>query len=253
MTDPQIPRARASHSRGLITLVVDTSDSIAQIGALDGLNQSLRKWGDDMREDANLRRIGQIAMVTFGYGGVRTIDGSGTTAAAPADPFVDVARFNPRDLAAGGYSPMLEGIERGIEIIYDGVRALDRQNLLLAWRPTLCLISDGAPTDFHGRSTSRLAEVTQRIRAEEAAHNLVFFAIGVPGADEQALRTLAGPDGYYPLAQVNFMQALQLVSASSDRVRTMAGGSSAGEIKRELRQDVEEDEQSRHWLLGIKK
>src|SRR4051794_4758721 len=233
MTSPQIPRVRAAHNRGLITLVVDTSASIAQIGALDGLNRSLRQWGDEMRRDDTLVRIGQIALVTFGHGGVRTVDGSGATTAEPADPFVDVSRFNPGDLRADGYSPMLEGIERGIDIIYDGVRAMDRQNLLLAWRPVLCLISDGAPTDFHGRPTGRLPEVAERIRAEERAHNLVFLAIGVPGADDEALRTLAGHDGYYSLAQVNFMQALRLVSASADRVRSMAGAGSAADIKRE--------------------
>src|SRR5947207_15787951 len=112
MTYPRIPRVRASHSRALITLVVDTSESIAQIGALGGLNHALREWGGLLRADTNLARIGQIAMVTFGYGGVRTVDGSGGTTAEPADPFVDVTRFNPADLRADGYSPMLEGIER---------------------------------------------------------------------------------------------------------------------------------------------
>ncbi|RZT17505.1 uncharacterized protein YegL [Kribbella sp. VKM Ac-2569] len=247
MSDSQIPAARASHSRALITLVVDTSDSIRQIGALDRLNQSLRRWGDDMRKDANLRRISQIAIVTFGFEGVRTIDASGATTGAPADPFVDLDRFSPRDLSAGHFSPMLEGIERGMEIIRDGADALERQNLLLAWRPILCLVSDGAPTDFEGRPTRRLGEVAQRIRAEEAAHNLVFFAIGVPGADDRALRTLAGANGYYPLAEVNFMHALELVSASN-RINAAAGIGSAAEIKNELRQEV--DEQYASWLGG---
>jgi uncharacterized protein YegL len=231
-------------------MVVDTSASIARIGALAGLNHSLRAWGDEMRRDAHLQRTGQVALVTFGHQGVQVVDGSGAGTEEPAEPFVDVSRFHPRDLQAGGFSPMLEGIERGIDIIYDGVRALDRQNLLLAWRPVLCVISDGAPTDYQGRPTGRLAEVSQRIRTEEAARNLVFFAIGVPGADDHALRTLAGADGYYPLAQVNFMQALGLVSASTDRVKTMAGTGSAAQIKSEVRQDVEEDAQSRAWLFG---
>ncbi|WP_328322877.1 VWA domain-containing protein [Kribbella sp. NBC_00382] len=235
----------------MITLVVDTSDSIAQIGALDGLNSSLRDWGDEMRKDANLQRIGQVAVVTFGPD-VRTIDGSGASLSTPADPFVDVARFNPRELSTGGFSPMLEGIERGIDVIRDGARALDRQNLLLAWRPTLCLISDGAPTRIDGSPTNRLREVTQRLRAEEDAHNLVFFAIGVPGADDQALRTLAGPDGYYRLAEVNFMHALKLLSASVVPNRSTSGNS-AEEIKRDARQDVEQNPGYRDWLVGAEK
>ncbi|MFI5906475.1 VWA domain-containing protein [Dactylosporangium sp. NPDC051541] len=251
MTAPWTPPApRSAHNRALITLVIDTSASIGEIGALDGLNQSLRAWGNDMRADANLQRTAQIALVTFGHGGVRTVDASGATTAEPPDPFVDVARFNPAALQSGGYSPMLEGIERGIEIVYAGAESLDRQNLLLAWRPILCLISDGAPTDFQGRPTGRLAEVTRRIRQEEAGHNLIFLAIGVPGADDEALRTLAGPDGYYPLAQVNFMQALTLVSNSSPRLKAMAGTGSAEEIKREFRRDVEADDESRSWLMG---
>jgi uncharacterized protein YegL len=250
MTASPIPPARTSHSRGLITLIVDTSDSIAQIGALARLNQALRDWGDEMRKDDHLRRVGQVAVVTFGHDGVRTVDGTGATMAEPVDPFVDVDRFRPGDLGASGYSPMLEAIERGIDIIYDGVRRLDRQNLLLAWRPVLCLISDGAPTDFSGRPTDRLPEVARRIRDEEAARNLVFFAIGVPGADDAALRTLAGTDGYYSLAQVNFMQALRLVSASANRVKTMAGRDSAAEIKQEFRQDVKDDAEAFDWLTG---
>lgn len=244
MTASVIPRPRPAKSRLLIALVLDASGSMARSGAIHALNDALVGWADELRKDPEIRRIGRVAIVSFGHGGVRTM-GSGH-----ADPFVDVADFRPPRLNAEltDYSPMFEGVETGISLIRAERAALRRNGLALAFRPLLCLVTDGAPTDLNGGPTHRLPEVRERLRTEERDHNLVFSAIGVDGADHGTLRSLAEVGGYYKLARADFIQALTLITASADHVTTIGSDASAVDIHRTFRESVVRNAEMRDWL-----
>src|SRR5437763_11712486 len=112
MTTPW-PPVQQAHSRLLIALVVDTSASMSRDGAIDTLNRALRDWREDLHADSHLRRIGEIALITFG-GTVAVVDPSGRGRDPVSEPFVPVSDFNPPLLRAAGYTPMVAGIKRAL-------------------------------------------------------------------------------------------------------------------------------------------
>jgi uncharacterized protein YegL len=214
-----LPAPQPAKSRLLITLVVDTSYSMAQSGGITELNNALRAWREELQRDANISRIGEIAMVTFGNGHVLTVDASGRTPGRPREPFVPVRSFNPPELTAGGVTPMVEALRFAFEMVAARKQQLRAEGVLLANRPLIYLLTDGAPTDEQGNRSERWRDLAPVIRQHEAGKHLLFFAIGVSGADQDVLRGLA-PESNFQVDGVQFGQVLRLVSSSIDSVAT---------------------------------
>lgn len=209
---------QSAKSRLLITLVVDTSSSMANSGGIGQLNSALQNWRGELATNEYLSQTGEICLISFGEGGVRRVDPSGQARSMLADPYVPIRDFNPPALSAGGVTPMVEGLQLAFSTVAEKKQRLRDAGLPLAHRPLIYLITDGAPTDERGRLTQGWRTLVPVIRQQEAGKHLLFFALGVRGAAEDVLRGLA-PESTHLLDTLEFSRVLQFVSTSIEAVR----------------------------------
>jgi uncharacterized protein YegL len=253
MTQPQagidaLPVQSVS-SRILITLVVDTSSSMSTSGRITELNQALQNWRRELLADPYVAQAGEISLVTFGKDHVVAVDPSGRIAGQATEPFVPVADFSPPTLQAGGVTPMVEGLQYAMEITAARRQQLRSSGIALANRPLIYLLTDGVPTDAEGRRSDRWRDLAPVIRQQESGKHLLFFAIGVTGAEREVLQGLA-PDSYYDLGNVSFAQVLRLVSASIDSVAEGSRTGSAADAYAEVKERLDKSERIRAFLQG---
>src|SRR5438445_10254920 len=88
-------------------LLLDTSGSMRG-EPIDALNRGLQAFQKEMSQDDLAKLRVEVAIVSFGDGGVQTIQ-----------DFVTAARFQAPTLRAGGNTPMGEAINRGLDMLRD--------------------------------------------------------------------------------------------------------------------------------------
>jgi uncharacterized protein YegL len=155
-------------------LLLDISGSMS--GApIAALNEGLRAFAADISSDPLASQRVEVAIITFGNGGVRTEQG-----------FLTAGDFEPPTLKAGHSTPMGEAILRGLEMV-DHRKADYKSNGIAYYRPWVFLITDGEPTD-------EWREAAAAVRAVEQANGLAFFAVGTKGANMDILRQIAVRD-----------------------------------------------------------
>ncbi|WP_433363840.1 vWA domain-containing protein [Actinoplanes sp. CA-142083] len=246
MTVDALP-VRQARNRTLITLVLDTSSSMRQTGAIDELNDALRKWCEELRGNDSLQMSGEIAMITFGKDHVRAIDPSGRIGGNTPRPYVPLRDFDPPRLEADGVTPMVEAIQYALEVLSVRRNELTSEGVGLAYRPMLHLITDGVPTDPHGNRTDRWRDVAAMLRQHEAGKHLLFFALGVRGADQEVLTGLA-PKAWYLLEDTDFSKVLRLVSTSIGSAQAESRDAPADVIYDHFQRDNRKNEEMRRWL-----
>lgn len=103
-------------------LLLDTSASMS--GApIDALNQGLKAFQQDLQEDGLAKRRVEIAIVTFGSGGVQTMQ-----------DFITAGEFTAPTLVEGGDTPMGAAIQTGLDLVRDR-KAVYKQNGVVYYRP----------------------------------------------------------------------------------------------------------------------
>jgi uncharacterized protein YegL len=254
MANVSFPALQSSSRRLLITLVVDTSQSMREDDAIGQLNRALSgQWRDELRMVPGLARIGEIALISFGANGVTTLDPSGGGAAgnernAPADAFVPLADFSPRALSADGPTPMVDGIRLALDLIGERRKALSEKGIGLAYRPVVFLLTDGAPSDDDGLPCLRWRELVPELRRLEHEKSLLFFAFGVRNADMQVLRTLA-PDSAFPIDGTDFSLVLRRILDSIERAM-QTRNENAQEVYLEVQEKDQRNRDLTQWFLN---
>jgi uncharacterized protein YegL len=125
-----------------------------------------------MADSMSLKRI-ELSVVSFGPVTVQT-------------EFQTADLFIPPTLKADGMTPMGQAIEKGIELIQQRKEKY-RENGISYYRPWMFLITDGAPTD-HWQNAANL------IKDAESNKSLMFFAVGVHGANMEILKQISVRD-----------------------------------------------------------
>ncbi|HEY0023418.1 MAG TPA: VWA domain-containing protein [Longimicrobium sp.] len=201
-----------------IVLVLDTSESMGHGKGklpIDSLNEALRGWAKELRE-SEVSGFGEIAIVTFGNGGVQlhNLQRTGTPANF-RNAFVPVSTFTPPVLRASGVTPMVEALRQVLKLVRDRKDELREDGVEIRFRPLVWMISDGEPTNAEGESTTEWRALCPELRAAEQSRHCLFFAIGVgSGVNQAVLRQLA-PESTYLVGQtVPFIEILKLVSTS---------------------------------------
>ena len=152
-----------------VVLLLDTSHSMA--GAkIEALNEGLVHFHEELAADRLAMKRVEVALVTFG-----PVEDHGD--------FVTADRFQPPRLTAGGNTPM------GAAILAAADKLRARKDHYRAggvdfYRPWIFLVTDGAPTDS-------VAEARRRVVEGEMRKEFMFFAVGVEGADMDALGALS--------------------------------------------------------------
>ncbi len=175
-------------------LLLDTSYSMD--GApIEALNQGLQVFQSDVTQDALAKRRVEVAIVTFGNGGVQLVQ-----------DFVTAGQFQPPHLTAGGGTPMGEALNLSIDILRNRKKSY-QNNGIDYYRPWIFIITDGAPTD-------QWQTAVQRVRSEEDAKAFLVFPIGVAGADMNMLSQLSAQRSPLMLKELQFIEFFKWLSKS---------------------------------------
>jgi uncharacterized protein YegL len=248
MTVDSLP-VRQARNRTLIIMLLDTSSSMRQTGAIEELNTALRNWAEELRGNDFLMSSGEIAMITFGRGHVVAVDPRGQVAGQAARPFAPIREFNPPRLEAEGVTPMVEAIQYALQVLSTRKSELMQEGVGLAYRPMIYLLTDGVPTDEQGRPTDRWQDVAPLLRQHEAGKHLLFFGMGVRGADPAVLNGLA-PQANYVLHDTNFTEVLRLVSTSIGSAQAESREAPADQIYQHFQEDNAKNAAMRDWLTN---
>ncbi|MFC4501670.1 MULTISPECIES: vWA domain-containing protein [Streptomyces] len=199
-----------------LVLCLDTSMSMAN-APIDMLNKALQEWVLQLRSDINLTNSVEVALVTFGGRQVCTWQGT-TVLADPADPgaFVPAHSFGAPHLQASGVTLMTDALRTAVQLVTARKTVL-REAGHLYYRPQICLITDGQPTDSQGQPTDDWRRIVPLLADQQQKKKFRLFAIGVGGITprgEEVLRAIA-PKYYARLQGFPFRQVLQMMSASA--------------------------------------
>lgn len=211
----QIEFAENPEPRCAVVLLLDTSGSM-QGQPIAELNEGLREFDKTLKGDRLASLRVEVAVVTFG-GTVRAIDvRGGGEAEIPFDanqPFVTVDNFQPPVLEADGETPMGDAVRRALTLLRER-KDIYKQNGIDYFRPWIFLITDGKPTDTGWESAA------DQVKQEEARKGVLFYAVGVEGADMQTLARFSDSDQRPPLKLkgLAFRELFQWLSKSLSAV-----------------------------------
>ena len=181
-------------------LLLDTSGSMK--GApLDALNAGLKTYKQDLGKDALASKRVEVAVVTF------------NSEVTVVQDFVTADQFNPPTLTAQGLTHMGSGINMALDLV-QARKILYRANGVAYYRPWIFLITDGAP---QGEPDDVVAQAALRIREDEAASRIAFFAVGVENADMDRLSKIV-VRAPVKLIGLNFVEMFVWLSASMQRI-----------------------------------
>lgn len=192
-----------------LVLCLDTSESM-QGEPIELLNRALRDWVEELRNDTNLAHAVDVAVVTFGRGGVTTWRGPEPLSGQDTDPFVSARAFRAPTLQADDLTPMGEALERVLELV-DRRKVRMRQDGVHHARPQICLLTDGWPSDEWKHLPDRLAEDARFRRYR-------LFAVGIGNIGEQGRNVLKAfaPVFNAELEDFRIRELLEFMSASAD-------------------------------------
>lgn len=156
-----------------VILLLDTSRSMT--GApIQELNRGMEIFKNEVLADTQASLSVEVAIVAFG----KSVN--------LAQDFVTIDEFTPPVLRADGLTPMGEAITYALDLL-EKRKNTYRANGIQYYRPWVFMITDGAPTD-------NWDEASQRLLDAETENKLLFFSVGVEGADMDTLRHISPPN-----------------------------------------------------------
>lgn len=223
--------------RHILVLCLDTSSSM-EGAPIASLNDALSRWAADLHRDVRINSTIEIAIVTFGAGGVRAWRGRQVVEGGVAEAFVRSSEFQPPTLTARGTTPLTAAVELATSLAVarkDQLRAAGHQY----YRPLICVITDGVPTDDQGTPTDdwqRLLPMLARAR-EERAFGLWALAVGPEGSEVGPVLAALAPGTSVMLAAFPFAATLQELSLS---IVAVAGGADADLLDQRMHEQFKE-------------
>ena len=155
-----------------VVLLLDTSRSMTG-DPLRELIRGLEVFKTEVKKDTQASLSVEVAIIEFG----KTVQ--------LVQDFTIMDDFQPPSLQADGLTPVGKALDYALRLLEDR-KAAYRENGIQYYRPWVFLITDGAPTD-------EWEFAAQRVHQAEAENKLLFFAVGVEGADLETLRHIAPP------------------------------------------------------------
>ncbi|GGN73396.1 hypothetical protein GCM10010112_42650 [Actinoplanes lobatus] len=183
-------------------LLLDVSASMSG-DRINELNEGLRLFATDIKEDRLARKRTEILVVTFG----------GTSQVAA--PFEEAQHFVAPHLTASGGTPVASAIQLGLSEINQQKQAYKNAGVEY-YRPWMIVMSDGAPTDY----PAELQAAVDELRSEQQRRAVTVFPIGVGGdADLNFLSSLSTERPAVSLRSVtSFSDFFKWLSASMSQV-----------------------------------
>ncbi len=196
-----------------VILLLDTSGSM-QGAPIKELNTALTTFDAQLKNDPLASLRVEVAIITFG-GTVSALDVRGEAGGDAIDfdaqrAFVTVDSFVPPRLKARGGTPMGQAVQRALKLL-KARKVVYKENSIDYFRPWVFLITDGHPTDTWQPSA-------EQIKAEENRKGLLFFGIGVKGADMKTLHKFSDQRPPLKLQGLAFNELFQWLSKSLSAV-----------------------------------
>lgn len=151
-------------------VLLDTSGSMSG-EPIEALNQGLQVFKEQLVKDPMACRRVEVAVVTF------------DNEIKLAHDFTTAERFEPPRLTAQGQTFMGGAIHKALDMI-QARKQQYRANGVAYYRPWVFMITDGEP---QGEPESIVQAAAQRLKNDEAAKRVAFFAVGVEGANMERL------------------------------------------------------------------
>lgn len=192
-----------------ICLCLDTSSSMW--GApIKELNQGVQLFYDAIRQDLVASGVAEIAIVTFGAGGVKChAEFSGIQNVQNAPVF-----------HAGGMTPMGEAVNMALDKLANR-RQQYRRNGVEYYKPWLVLMSDGQ----NNGSAQAFERARQRVADFCSGGNLDFLPIGVGNAADMAeLASFSPQHPPFKMDGLRFREFFSWLSRSVSRVSASTPG-----------------------------
>jgi len=171
-----------------MVLLVDTSGSMEGDG-IDGVNQGIENYTQEVLKNENLSRMVEIAIVSFNNN-VEIIH-----------PFSSIKDFTPTQLTADGLTVMGNGILTAIDLVYSRKEKYKAEGVDY-FRPWIFMITDGAATDMgfadseESQNVELLNQVISAVHDGEDGKHFEFYPVAVGNAvDMKQLKAIAS---HYP-------------------------------------------------------
>lgn len=186
-----------------ICLCLDTSSSMG--GApIASLNSGVQLFYDTIKQDLIASGVAEIAVVTFGAGGVRCHTDFAGVESVPHAP-----QFH-----AGGNTPMGEAVNLALNKLTERRKDYCRSGVEY-YKPWLILMTDGQ----NNGSMKEYKRAQQRVADLCAGGNLDFLPIGIgAGADMAGLAGFSSRHKPYKLNGLRFREFFSWLSRSVSRV-----------------------------------
>ena len=181
-------------------LLLDTSGSM-QGARVNALNEGMKLFKEELSRDSLASRRVEVAVVTFN-----------TTVTIVTD-FITADLFEPPTLTAGGLTCMGTGINTALDLI-NARKNQYRANGVAYYRPWVFLITDGEP---QGEPQGEIERASRRIKEDENAKRVAFFAVAVEEANISKLNDISSR-APLKLVGLNFSEMFVWLSASMQKV-----------------------------------
>lgn len=181
-------------------LLLDTSGSMSG-EPITALNKGLAAFKKDLLKDPLASRRVELAIVTF------------DNEIKVAHDFVTVDAFEPPVLTAQGQTFMGGAIHKALDLI-QARKSQYRANGIAYYRPWVFMITDGEP---QGEPEDVVQNATMRLKKEEAAKKVAFFAVGVENANMARLGEIV-VRAPVKLIGLNFVEMFVWLSKSMEAV-----------------------------------
>ena len=181
-------------------LLLDTSGSM-QGEPIAALNGGLNVFKQSLVKDPLAARRVEVAVVTF------------DNEVKIVQDFVTADAFEPPALAAQGQTYMGTAIQKALDLV-QARKVTYRQNGVAYYRPWVFMITDGEP---QGEPEAIVQQAAQRLKADEIAKKVAFFAVGVENANMDRLKELVVRTPV-KLIGLNFVEMFVWLSKSMEAV-----------------------------------
>jgi len=187
-------------------LLLDSSGSMGDSGAIDELNAGVRLLEEELKKDDVASQRVQLLIIRFGENTEVLSD------------WTDAMSFSAPQLTASGLTPLGEAVQLGLAKLEEQ-KTRYRTNGIAYNRPWMLVITDGEPTDGGWR------QAAAQSKAAEQAGRVIFFGIGV--GDSADLTKLAEFSMRKPvrLEGLRFRELFQWLSSSVKSASKAAPGS----------------------------
>jgi len=196
-----------------VVLLLDTAQTMAGQPMAE-LNAGLHAFDQALKGDSVASLRVELALITFGER-VQVWETPRDEVPPNAEPahraFVTAAAFHPPTLKAGGPSCIGTAVALGLRLLRDR-QVIYQQNGVDYFKPWMLLISSGQPSDPGWEAAAA------QIRATLNHQGVLFYAIGVSGANMQALARFT--DMPLALDRLAFSDLFRWISASLAAVST---------------------------------